>query len=243
MKLDIVNLHVKAGEKEILKGVNLTINDGEMHILMGPNGSGKTSLAMAIMGSPELNISEGDILVDGKSIRGKSADERAKMGLFMQFQDPVEIEGVGLMSFLTTAKSELSGRFDTRSFINEIMENAKKLRINEEIMGRSLNLGLSGGEKKKSEILQMLTLKPKIVILDEPDSGLDVDAIKDIAQAITEYTNKANAGMLIITHYTRILKYITPKFVHVLIDGKITRNGGPELADYIDEKGYAFTGD
>ncbi|MGC8628698.1 MAG: Fe-S cluster assembly ATPase SufC [Candidatus Micrarchaeia archaeon] len=241
MQLDIKDLHVSARQKDIIKGIDLSIKSGEFHVLMGPNGSGKTTLAMAIMGYPELEIKKGDILVDGVSILNKKPDERAKMGLFVQFQDPPEIEGVGFVNFLTSAKSELEPRaLDFRSFMNEIKSNAQKLNIREELIGRSLNYGLSGGEKKKAEMLQMLVLKPKLAILDEPDSGLDVDAVKDVANAIQEYIYGSKASVLLITHYTRILKYLHPQYVHVLIDGKIARSGGPELAELVDAKGYAF---
>ncbi|MGC8675917.1 MAG: Fe-S cluster assembly ATPase SufC [Candidatus Micrarchaeia archaeon] len=241
MRLDIVDLHVSADDKEIIRGVSLSIKSGEFHVLMGPNGSGKSTLSMAVMGYPEFKITGGDILVDGNSIVKLPANERARLGLFMQFQDPAEIEGVGLVSFLTSAKSAIyDSKINVREFMNELKDNAKKLHMQEEVIGRPLNFGFSGGEKKKSEILQMLTLKPKIALLDEPDSGLDVDAVKDVANAIDSFGKETGAGMLLITHYVRILKYLAPQFVHVLVDGKLVKSGGPELADYIDKNGYKF---
>lgn len=241
VKLELIDLHVSYGDKEIIKGVSMAINQGEFHVLMGPNGSGKTTLGLAIMGYPELRISKGDIRVDGESILSKSVDKRAKLGLFMQFQDPVEVDGLGFVNFLSNAKSAIEGKkLEVKAFMSELKERAKQLNMKEEIIGRSLNQGLSGGEKKKSELLQMLLLKPKIAVLDEPDSGLDVDAVKDVASAISAFAKETNAGILLITHYTRILKYLEPEFVHVLSDGKIVKEGGKELADYIDKNGYVF---
>ncbi|MEM0147242.1 MAG: Fe-S cluster assembly ATPase SufC, partial [Candidatus Micrarchaeaceae archaeon] len=226
---------------EIIKGVSLSVRSGEFHVLMGPNGSGKTTLSLAIMGYPGLKITSGDIRIDNESIIKKRVDERAKMGIFMQFQDPAEIEGVGLVNFLISAKSAVSGaKVSVKELMSEIHDNAAKLHMREDVVGRSLNFGFSGGEKKKSEILQMLVLKPKLAILDEPDSGLDVDAVKDVAESISEFNKETGAATLLITHYTRILKYLEPDFVHVLIDGKIVKSGSKELADYIDKNGYKF---
>jgi len=243
MRLDISDLHVSADEKEIIKGVSLSVGSGEFHVLMGPNGSGKTTLTMAIMGYPKLKIKSGDIKIDGKSIIGMSADKRAQLGLFLQMQNPTEIEGVGLVNFLVSAKAaiEQNNKTQFRDLMNEIKQAASKLNMQDEIIGRSLNYGLSGGEKKKSEILQMLVLKPKIAILDEPDSGLDVDALKDVANVIDSFSKESGAGILLITHYTRILKYLHPGFVHVMIDGKIVRSGGPELAEEIEKNGYQLS--
>ena len=241
MKIDILNLHVSANGKEIIKGTDLSMKSGEFHVLMGPNGSGKTTLAMALMGYPQLQVTSGDIRVDDKSILGMPANERAKLGLFMQFQDPPEVDGVGIINFLMSAKSALSqNKIDARTFMNEVTETAEKMHMQKDIVGRSLNFGFSGGEKKKSEILQMQLLEPKFVLLDEPDSGLDVDALKDVANVIKEFAANTGAGMLLITHYTRILRYLEPDYVHVLVDGKIVKSGGPELAEYIDKNGYTF---
>ncbi|MEM3781529.1 MAG: Fe-S cluster assembly ATPase SufC [Candidatus Micrarchaeaceae archaeon] len=241
MQLDIVDLHVSAENKEILKGVSLSVRSGEFHVVMGPNGSGKTTLSLAIMGYPGLKVTQGDIRVDNESILGKRVDERAKLGIFVQFQDPAEIEGVGLVNFLSSAKAAVSSsKFSVRELMSEIRESAATLKMREDIVGRSVNFGFSGGEKKKSEILQMLVLKPKLAILDEPDSGLDVDAVKDVASAISSFSKGTGAATILITHYTRILKYLEPDFVHVIIDGKIAKSGSKELADYVDKNGYKF---
>lgn len=238
MKLEIRDLHVAVEGREVIKGVNLTIREGEFHVLMGPNGSGKTTLSKAIMGHPKMKVTKGDIRVDGRSILGLPADKRAKLGIFLEFQNPVEIEGLGVVNFLNSARSSLSVGTSFKDFMEEIGITAKKLRIKEEIVGRSLNYGLSGGEKKKMEILQMRLLKPKTAILDEPDSGLDVDAVRTVARNITEFQKETKAGILLITHYARILKYMKPQRVHVLIDGKIVKEGGSRLAEDIEKKGY-----
>jgi Fe-S cluster assembly ATP-binding protein len=238
MKLEIRDLHVAIDGKEVIKGVDLTIRGGEFHVLMGPNGSGKTSLSKAIMGHPRMKVTEGEILVDGKSILGLSADRRAKLGLFLEFQNPVEIEGLGVVNFLNSARASLSVGTSFREFMDEMGSTARKLRVKDELVGRSLNYGLSGGEKKKMEILQMRLLKPKMAILDEPDSGLDVDAVKIVARNITEFQKETKAGILLITHYARILKYMKPRRVHVMVDGRIVKEGGGRLAEEIEKKGY-----
>ncbi|MGC8648793.1 MAG: Fe-S cluster assembly ATPase SufC [Candidatus Micrarchaeia archaeon] len=240
MKLNIENLKAYVGDKEILKGINLTINDGEIHVIMGPNGSGKTTLAKAIMGHPLIKIS-GKIFINDRIINNLSADERAKLGLFLLFQNPPELEGVKFISFLRSAKESLENRtIDIKNFMSEIKGYASKLKMDNEIIGRQLNYGFSGGEKKKAEILQMSILKPKLAILDEPDSGLDVDSIKLVMNNIKELIEKSHIPVLIITHYNRIFNYIKPQYVHVMIDGKIVVNGGPELIDIIENRGYDY---
>ena len=238
MKLEIKDLHVAVEGKEVIKGVSLSVGEGEFHVLMGPNGSGKTTLAKAIMGHPKMKVTKGDILVDGKSVLGLSADKRARLGIFLEFQNPVEIEGLGMVNFLNSAKASLSINTPFREFMGEIGDVARKLRLKEDIVGRSLNYGLSGGEKKKMEILQMRLLRPRMVVLDEPDSGLDVDAVKTVAENITEFQRETKAGILLITHYARILKYMKPRRVHMMVDGRIVREGGGKLADEIESKGY-----
>jgi Fe-S cluster assembly ATP-binding protein len=232
MILEIKNLHAEAAGKKIINGLNLKIKDGEFHVIMGPNGSGKTTLTSAIMGHPAVKVTEGDILVDGVSIKGMPVNERAKLGLFLQFQNPVEIEGVGFVSFLRSAKDSLGeSQYSTKDLMKEIKDYTGKLKITHGITGRNLNHGFSGGEKKKAEILQMAVLRPKLAILDEPDSGLDVDSIKDVAAAVTEIAETRKTAMLVITHYSRILNYMKPKFVHIMINGRIVANGGPELIE------------
>ncbi len=240
MKLEIKDLHISINEKEVVKGVNLTVKDGELHVIMGPNGSGKTTLAKAIMGHPQLKITAGDILADGKSIKDMKVDERAKLGIFLQFQNPVEIEGLGLLNFLNSARGAVTNEaLNYKEFMNDIKTTSKDLSLKEEIIGRSLNHGFSGGEKKKVEILQMHLLKPKIAILDEPDSGLDIDAVRVVANNVEKMRKERKMGMLVITHYSRILEYMEPNFIHVMKDGKIVKEGGKELIHEIEKSGYA----
>lgn len=242
MLLEIKDLHAAAEDKEILRGISLSIKENEFHVLMGPNGSGKTTLSRVIMGYPKLKVTSGDILVDGKSILALSADKRAKLGIFLEFQNPIEVEGLGVLNFLNTAKASLSpdGTVQFRSFMEEVKEAAKNLHMKEDVVGRSLNYGFSGGEKKKTEILQMQVLKPKVAILDEPDSGLDVDAVRAVANAINEFEKKTQASILLITHYSRILNYMNPQFVHVMHEGKIVKEGGKDLVEEIEKNGYRF---
>jgi len=240
MKLEIKDLHVQVEGKSVINGLSLTVKEGEFHVLMGPNGSGKTTLAKAIMGHPKMKVVKGKILVDGRSIMNMSADKRAKLGLFLEFQNPVEIEGLGIINFLNNARSSLSSGASFKDFMEEVKSRAEGLRMKEEIIGRSLNYGFSGGEKKKMEILQMRLLRPKIVILDEPDSGLDVDAVKTVAKNINEFCKETNAGILLITHYARILEYMKPQRVHIMVDGKIVKEGTGRLATEIEKKGYRF---
>lgn len=239
MILEIKDLHVKTGDKEIINGLDLVVKEGEMHVLMGPNGSGKTTLAKTIMGHPAYKITQGDILVDGKSIKDLSTDKRAKLGLFIQFQEPVEIDGVGFVNFLRSAvESTTEQTVNIRELLNNIKTDESNLKINSTLIDRHLNKGFSGGEKKKSEILQMSILKPKIAILDEPDSGLDVDAIKVVADNINRISKETGMGTIIITHYNRILSYMKPQFVHVMEKGKVVKSGGLELVEQIEKEGY-----
>lgn len=239
MILEIRDLHAENEGKEVLKGLNLRVGDGEIHVLMGPNGSGKTTLAKAIMGHPLTKVSKGEILVDGKNILDMPVNERAKLGIFLQFQNPIEIEGLGVVSFLNTARgSILKEKPNYKEFMGEIKQNTKSLKLKEDLIGRSLNYGFSGGEKKKMEILQMAMLRPKLAILDEPDSGLDIDAVKVVAQNIGEIKKRTNAGILLITHYSRILNYMEPQFIHIIKDGKIVKEGGRELIEQIEKEGY-----
>jgi Fe-S cluster assembly ATP-binding protein len=237
--LEIKDLYVTVEGKEIIKGVNLKISQGETHVIMGPNGSGKSTLAKAIMGHPKLIVTKGDILIDGQSMLGITTDKRAKLGLFLQFQNPVEVEGVGFINFLHLAKQSGGDKaVSTKEFMTEIKSNISELKMGEDFLGRSLNQGFSGGEKKKAEVLQLSVLKPKIAILDEPDSGLDIDAIKVVSNAVNNISKRENLGLLIITHYSRILSFIKPQFVHVMVDGKIVADGSNELIEKLEKEGY-----
>ena len=222
--------------KKIINGLSLTINQREVHALMGPNGSGKSTLSYAIMGHPKYKITKGDILVDEKSILGLPANERAKLGIFLSFQNPMEVPGVNFTSFLRTAHTSVTGsKLNPIKFKEFLKEKLETTKFSEELINRNLNEGFSGGEKKRAEMLQMLALNPKFAILDEPDSGTDVDAMKAVAAAINEMKT---AGTLIITHYRRILDYIKPDFVHVLVDGQIATSGKNELIAEIEVNGY-----
>lgn len=240
MELEIKNLHAFVAGKEIIKGINFHIKDNEIHVIMGPNGSGKTTLAKAIMGAPDIKV-EGSIMLNKKEISRLPPNERAKLGLFLLFQNPPELEGVSFISFLRSAKESIEGHtVDIKNFIANLKENASLLKMDNEIIGRQLNYKFSGGEKKKAEVLQMKALKPKLAILDEPDSGLDVDSIRDVMSNINSIKESEKIPMLIITHYSRIFKYIKPQYVHILIDGKIVEEGGIELINEIDAKGFEY---
>ena len=241
--LEIKNLHVsvttESGPIEILRGVDLTIKSGETHAIMGPNGSGKSTLAYSIAGHPKYEITQGEILLDGENVLEMSPDERARAGLFLAMQYPVEIPGISVGDFLRTAKTAISGEAPAlRPWIKEVREAMTSLRLDSSFTERNVNEGFSGGEKKRHEILQMELLKPKFAILDETDSGLDVDALKVVSEGVNRVKAAGDMGVLLITHYTRILKYIKPDFVHVFVAGKVAEQGGPELADRLEAEGY-----
>jgi Fe-S cluster assembly ATP-binding protein len=242
-KLEIKNLHVtvdtEQGTKEILKGVDLVINSGESHAIMGPNGSGKSTLAYTIAGHPKYTVTKGKILLDGEDVLEMSVDERARAGLFLAMQYPVEIPGVSVSNFLRTAKTAIDGEAPAlRSWIKDVKGAMDNLKMDSSFTERNVNEGFSGGEKKRHEILQLELLKPKIAVLDETDSGLDVDALKIVSEGVNRAKQENDFGLLLITHYTRILKYIKPDFVHVFVAGKVAEQGGPELADRLEAEGY-----
>jgi Fe-S cluster assembly ATP-binding protein len=247
--LEIKDLHVSIGDKEILKGVNLKTNPGEVHAIMGPNGSGKSTLAYTLLAHPKYQVTKGDILLDGESILGLTADQRAKKGLFLAFQYPTEVSGVGFSHFLRTAYNSLSKAMDgddrevfitVREFQKYLKENIAKVGLREEFLSRYLNEGFSGGEKKRAEVLQMAVLKPKISILDEPDSGLDIDAVQSVAKAISNVST-TDATVIIITHYARILKFLDKlDYVHVFAQGKVLQTGDASLADKLEAEGYEW---
>ena len=237
--LVVENLHVEVEGKEVLKGVNLEVNRGEVHVLMGPNGSGKTTLSLALMGHPKYKITKGRILLEGEDITGLEPHERARKGLFLAFQNPIEISGVRLSTLLTLEANRVFGSsIKTEETLSVIRDVAKRVGLSESLLNRNVFEGFSGGEKKRTEIAQMLLLKPKIAILDEPDSGVDVDGLKIIADNISKLLQENSAGFLIITHYRRILEYVKPTKVHVMYKGKIVVSGGEELSTKIDREGY-----
>ena len=235
-----VGVETESGTKEILKGVDLTVNSGETHAIMGPNGSGKSTLAYAIAGHPKYSITGGSVSLDGADVLEMSVDERAKAGLFLAMQYPVEVPGVSVANFLRTAATAIRGEAPkVRTWIGEVKEAMSGLNMDPAFAERSVNEGFSGGEKKRHEILQLELLKPKIAILDETDSGLDVDALRIVSEGVNRVKSQSDLGVLLITHYTRILRYIKPDFVHVFANGKIVEEGGPDLAEKLEEKGYA----
>ncbi|PRA79935.1 Fe-S cluster assembly ATPase SufC [Microbacterium sp. MYb66] len=241
--LEIRDLHVtvetEAGTTPILNGINLTMNTGETHAIMGPNGSGKSTLAYTIAGHPKYTVTSGSITFDGQDVLEMTVDERARAGLFLAMQYPVEIPGVTVTNFLRTAKTALDGEAPAiRGWTKDVKAAMSNLRMDPKFAQRNVNEGFSGGEKKRHEILQLEVLKPKFAILDETDSGLDVDALKIVSEGVNRAKESTGLGVLLITHYTRILRYIRPDFVHVVVAGKIVEEGGPELADRLENEGY-----
>ncbi|GAA4382656.1 Fe-S cluster assembly ATPase SufC [Tsukamurella soli] len=244
--LEIRDLHVNVVQADenaepinILKGVDLTINSGETHAIMGPNGSGKSTLSYAIAGHPKYEVTQGSITLDGQDVLDMTVDERARAGLFLAMQYPVEVPGVSTSNFLRSAATAVRGEAPKlRTWVKEVREAMSELDIDSQFGERSVNEGFSGGEKKRHEILQLGLLKPKFAILDETDSGLDVDALRIVSEGVNRYAEREHGGILLITHYTRILRYIHPEFVHVFVNGRVVASGGPELADELEENGY-----
>ncbi len=244
--LDIRDLHVTVetgsdgdGPKEILKGVDLVIRPGETHAIMGPNGSGKSTLAYSIAGHPKYTVTGGSVTLDGVDVLAMSVDERARAGLFLAMQYPVEVPGVSVSNFLRTAKTAIAGEAPKlRTWVKDVNAAMGAMKMDPAFATRSVNEGFSGGEKKRHEILQLELLDPQVAVLDETDSGLDIDALKVVSEGVNRYRARGDRGVLLITHYTRILRYITPDFVHVFVDGRIAEEGGPELADRLEAEGY-----
>ena len=247
--LKIVNLHVNIGDKQILKGVNLEVRAGEFHALMGPNGSGKSTLANAIMGHPDFEITDGQILFDGKDITEVDPDERARMGIFMAFQYPVALPGVTVAKYLRmviNAHREARGEkpISLKDFRKDVTAAMKLMKVPKEFSNRYVNDGFSGGEKKRMEILQLALLKPYLAVLDETDSGLDIDALQTVSHGVnTVAESEVGMGVLIITHYQRILHLVKPQFVHIMFEGRIVKEGGPELVDKLEKHGYGWIQD
>jgi Fe-S cluster assembly ATP-binding protein len=240
--LEVKNLHAKVEGNEILKGINLKVNAGEVHAIMGPNGSGKSTFAQVLAGKEEYEVTGGEVIYEGKNLLDLSAEDRAREGLFLAFQYPIEIPGVSNTNLLKTALNEIrkyrgEEELDAMEFLSLIKEKMKVVELEESFLKRSVNEGFSGGEKKRNEIFQMAVLDPKLAILDETDSGLDIDALKIVAQGVNKLKSKDNAT-IVVTHYQRLLNYIIPDFVHVLYKGKIVKSGGKELALELEEKGY-----
>ena len=241
--LEIQNLHVNVetpeGTKQILKGVDLTIESGEIHAIMGPNGSGKSTLAYALAGHPAYEVTEGAAYLDGHNIVDMTVDERARSGLFLAMQYPVAVAGVSVSNFLRSAKTAIDGKAPSiRTWVKDMNAAMEKLRIEPAFAERDVNVGFSGGEKKRLEILQMEMLRPSFAILDETDSGLDVDALRIVSEGVNRVHESTNCGIMLITHYTRILRYIHPSHVHVFVDGHVAAQGGPDLAEQLEETGY-----
>jgi Fe-S cluster assembly ATP-binding protein len=244
--LEIRDLHVTVdtgtegdGPKEILKGVDLVIKEGETHAIMGPNGSGKSTLAYSIAGHPKYTVTGGSVTLDGADVLAMKVDERARAGMFLAMQYPVEVPGVSVSNFLRTAKTAIDGEAPKlRTWVKDVNAAMAAMKMDPAFATRSVNEGFSGGEKKRHEILQLELLDPKVAVLDETDSGLDIDALKIVSEGVNRFKAKGDRGVLLITHYTRILRYITPDFVHVFVDGRIAEEGGPELADRLEAEGY-----
>jgi Fe-S cluster assembly ATP-binding protein len=249
--LCIENLHVSIEGKEILRGVDLTIRQGEIHALMGPNGSGKSTLSYALLGHPRYEVTEGSVTIDGQDILALEPDERAKAGLFLAFQYPTAIPGVSVANFLRHAvtnvrkpdRKEGEELIPMRDFRKELRERMDELGVDQEFARRYLNDGFSGGEKKRAEILQLAMLRPAFAILDETDSGLDIDAVRVVSEGVNRVAAREGSGVLVITHYQRILTYIKPQFVHILFGGRIVESGGPELVDLLEKEGYKWVRD
>jgi Fe-S cluster assembly ATP-binding protein len=235
-----VSVKLPEGElKPILSGVDLTVKSGETHAIMGPNGSGKSTLAYSIAGHPKYQITSGSVTLDGDDVLAMTVDQRARAGLFLAMQYPVEVPGVSVANFLRTAKTAIDGEAPKlRTWAGELRGAMEKLQMDPAFAQRNVNEGFSGGEKKRHEIMQLELLKPKVAILDETDSGLDIDALKVVSEGVNRYRADGDRGVLLITHYTRILRYITPDFVHVFVDGRIAEEGGPELAERLEAEGY-----
>ncbi len=234
-----VEVETESGPKEILKGVNLRVRSGEVHAIMGPNGSGKSTLAYSIAGHPKYTITSGSVSLDGVELTELSVDARAKAGLFLAMQYPIEVPGVSVANFLRTAKTALSGEAPkVRTWVKDVNAALERVGLDGTFAARSLNEGFSGGEKKRNEIAQLELLNPRFAILDETDSGLDIDALRIVSEGVNRYTSQGDRGLLLITHYTRILNYIKPDFVHVFVDGRIAEEGGAELADRLEIEGY-----
>jgi Fe-S cluster assembly ATP-binding protein len=241
--LEIKDLHVSVdteeGAKEILRGVTLTIESGQTHAIMGPNGSGKSTLAYSVAGHPKYTVTSGTVTLDGEDVLAMKVDERARAGIFLAMQYPVEVPGVSVSNFLRTAKTAVDGEAPRlRTWVKDMKAAMGNLRMDPAFAERNVNEGFSGGEKKRHEILQMELLRPKFAVLDETDSGLDVDALRVVSEGVNRAKESTGAGVLLITHYTRILRYIRPDFVHVFVDGRIAEEGGPELAERLEAEGY-----
>ena len=241
--LEIKDLHVSVntdeGDKEILKGVDLTVKSGEVHAIMGPNGSGKSTLAYSIAGHPKYTVTSGSVTLDGLDILSMKVDERARAGLFLAMQYPVEVPGVSVANFLRTAKTAIDGGAPKlRTWIKDVNEALERVTLDKEFAQRNVNEGFSGGEKKRHEIAQLELLNPKFAVLDETDSGLDIDALRVVSDGVNRFSSQGDRGVLLITHYTRILQYIKPDFVHVFVAGRVAEQGGRELADQLEAEGY-----
>ena len=241
--LEIKDLHVsidtEEGEKQILRGVDLTVKTGEKHAIMGPNGSGKSTLAYSIAGHPKYQVTGGSVTLDGVDILSMSVDERARAGLFLAMQYPVEVPGVSVANFLRTAKTAIDGEAPKlRTWVKDVNAALERMTLDKDFAQRSVNEGFSGGEKKRHEIAQLELLNPKFAVLDETDSGLDIDALRVVSEGVNRFSDQGDRGVLLITHYTRILRYIQPDFVHVFVAGRVADQGGRELADELEANGY-----
>jgi Fe-S cluster assembly ATP-binding protein len=234
-----VSVDTESGAKEILKGVDLTVKSGETHAIMGPNGSGKSTLAYSIAGHPKYTITSGTVTLEGRNVLDMTVDQRAREGLFLAMQYPVEVPGVSVANFLRTAKTALDGEAPKlRTWMRDVNAAMENVSMDAGFAQRNVNEGFSGGEKKRHEIVQLELLNPKFAILDETDSGLDIDALRIVAEGVNRFRGQGDRGVILITHYTRILRYITPDFVHVFVDGRIAEEGGPELAERLEAEGY-----